>query len=232
MFALEKNHKHALFFLEIDRGTETISNPTKGLGKHIRFSEGYAQEEKYKGYAEDFHCEPFSNFRLLIVTTSAKRVESIRKALGQNPKPLYRFFWLTTFDQVGEDTIFERIYGFPSMSVMRGDINWDEEVILSSFLCLYVYRPPPSYIERGIYMAASVILKKNIISEWGQLITGAPGKSDEYHTSVIANLKADAVPGISWAYEDFGAKKKLFVQQSKLHIASMRSDHHLTENLR
>ena len=110
VFALEKNQKQALFFLEIDRGTETISNPAKGIGKMIRFYEGYAQEEKYRGYAEDFHCEPFSNFRLLIVTTSARRVENIRAALGTNAPQLYRFFWLTTYDQVNEETIFDRIW--------------------------------------------------------------------------------------------------------------------------
>ncbi len=110
VFALEKNQKQALFFLEIDRGTETISNPAKGIGKMIRFYEGYAQEEKYKGYAEDFHCEPFSNFRLLFITTSARRVENIRNALGRTPPPLYRFFWLTTYDQVNEETIFDRIW--------------------------------------------------------------------------------------------------------------------------
>ncbi len=111
VFALERNQKQALYFLEIDRGTETISNPAKGIGKMIRFYEGYAHDEKYKGYGEDFHCPPFSNFRLLIVTTSPRRVLNIRQALGTNPPPLYRFFWLTTYDQVNEKTILdERIW--------------------------------------------------------------------------------------------------------------------------
>lgn len=111
VFALERNHKQALFFLEIDRGTEIISNPTKGIGKLVRFYEGYAHDEKYKGYGEDFDCAPFSNFRLLIVTTSEKRIANIRTSLGTNSPPLYRFFWLTTYDQVTEETILdERIW--------------------------------------------------------------------------------------------------------------------------
>ena len=110
VFALEKADRLALYFLEIDRGTETISNPTKGIGKMIRFYEGYAHDEKYKGYSEDFHCPAFNRFRLLIVTTSTRRVANIRQSLGVNPPPLYRFFWLTTFDQVSQATIFSRIW--------------------------------------------------------------------------------------------------------------------------
>lgn len=110
VFALGKESKQALYFLEIDRGTETISNPEKGIRKMIRFYEGYAREGKYKGYAEDFHCAPFSRFRLLIVTTSPRRVENIRSMLGTSAPPLYRFFWLTTFDQVSEETAFDDVW--------------------------------------------------------------------------------------------------------------------------
>ena len=110
VFALEKAGKQALYFLEIDRGTETIGNPSKGIGKMIRFYEGYAHDEKYKGYAEDFHCPPFTRFRLLIVTTSERRIANIRATLGTNPTPLYRFFWLTTFDQVSETTLFDPVW--------------------------------------------------------------------------------------------------------------------------
>ena len=110
VFALQKSDKQALYFLEIDRGTETISNPDKGIGKMIRFYEGYAHDEKYKGYAEDFHTPAFTRFRLLIVTISARRIANIRQALGTNPPPLYRFFWLTTYDQLNEATIFNPIW--------------------------------------------------------------------------------------------------------------------------
>jgi uncharacterized protein YjiK len=37
VFALEKNNRTALFFLEIDRGTEVLSNPEKGFSKAINF---------------------------------------------------------------------------------------------------------------------------------------------------------------------------------------------------
>ena len=38
VFCLEKGNKPALFFLEIDRGTEVLSSPEKGVLKMVRFS--------------------------------------------------------------------------------------------------------------------------------------------------------------------------------------------------
>lgn len=110
VFALEKNGKPALFFLEIDRGTETIANPDKGLGKMIRFYEGYAGEDKYRGYSQDFGCAPFQNFRLLIITTSWKRIENIRFALGKEGYPLHRFFWLTAHNEITEETVLNHVW--------------------------------------------------------------------------------------------------------------------------
>ena len=67
--------------LEADRGTETLSNPSKGFYKMIRFYLGYASSGKYKGYAEDFHCDEFKGFRVLVITTSPKRMENMRRAM-------------------------------------------------------------------------------------------------------------------------------------------------------
>jgi Replication-relaxation len=108
VFALEKAGKPALFFLEIDRGTETIANPEKGIAKMVRFYEAYAEEGKYRGYTQDFDCSPFQNFRLLIVTTTRRRVQNIRTALGKSGSPLHRFFWLTTYDELDDESVFDR----------------------------------------------------------------------------------------------------------------------------
>ena len=110
VFALKKAEKPALFFLEIDRGTETIASPEKGIGKMVAFYEGYANEDKYKGYSQDFGCPPFQNFRLLIVTTTQRRLENIRGALGKEGSPLHRFFWLTTFEKLNNGSIFEPLW--------------------------------------------------------------------------------------------------------------------------
>src|SRR5690606_13268302 len=47
VFALVKGGKPALFFLEIDRGTESLSNPERGVNKMIRFYEGLAKSGKF-----------------------------------------------------------------------------------------------------------------------------------------------------------------------------------------
>lgn len=58
--------------------------------------------------------------------------------------------------------------------------------------------------------AATAILKKNVISEWGKLLYGAAGKADTFYKLVIKHLEEAGVPGILVEYEDVGAKKGLF----------------------
>ena len=70
VFALEKDGNAALFFVEIDRGTEILSNPDKGVLKAIYFYYNYFISGKYQRYTEDFKCQPFKGFRVLLVTTT------------------------------------------------------------------------------------------------------------------------------------------------------------------
>lgn len=103
VFALGKNNTPALFFLEIDRGTETISNSEKGVLKCIRFYLNYLVSGGYRRYETDFgSTTPFKGFRALIVTTSQVRVENIRRAAGVLPfdAKAKRFVWLTDEAQV------------------------------------------------------------------------------------------------------------------------------------
>lgn len=102
VFALERKGKQALFFLEIDRGTEVVSDPTKGISKAIRFYAEYLLTGKYQRYAKDFAVEQFKGFRTLLITSSVVRVENIRRAVGDLPvaEKAKQFFWLSTFEQV------------------------------------------------------------------------------------------------------------------------------------
>ncbi len=109
VFAL-RTEKPKLFFLEIDRGTETITNPEKGILKMIRFYEGLAEEGKFKGYAQDFDSLPFSSFRLLIATTTEKRIQNMREMLGSHAPKLYKAFWLAPLDSISEENIFSPIW--------------------------------------------------------------------------------------------------------------------------
>ena len=112
VFALERIGKQALFFLEIDRGTEVVSDPDKGVLKSIRFYANYLLEGKYQRYAKDFGVTAFKGFRSVYVTTSAARLQNIREATTdlQVPQKAKRFHWITTVDKVTNETIFTPIW--------------------------------------------------------------------------------------------------------------------------
>ena len=113
VFALERDGKSALFFLEIDRGTEVLTNPEKGFLKCLQFYLNYWVGGKYQRYGEDFNCEPFKAFRTLIVTTSQTRVDNMRQAAASvyvDPPQVKRFIWLTSDDRLDQDTIFQPVW--------------------------------------------------------------------------------------------------------------------------
>lgn len=97
VFALEKNSNVALFFLEIDRGTEVVGNTEKGVLKCVRFYLNYLVSGGYRRYETDFNCDTLRGFRALIITTSAARIRNIKEAASRldvagNAK---QFIWLT-----------------------------------------------------------------------------------------------------------------------------------------
>lgn len=112
VFALERNGKAALFFVEIDRGTEGISDPEKGVLKAVRFYAQYLVTGKYQRYADDFNTAPFKGFRTLFVTTSAKRIDNIRSVVADAdiPAKAKLFVWLSTFEKINEKGIFAPIW--------------------------------------------------------------------------------------------------------------------------
>ena len=109
-FALEKDGNAALFFVEIDRGIETISDPNKGVLKSVSFYLNYMVAGKFNRYAQDFGRE-FKIFRALLVTSSPVRLKNIRKAVTnyQFPKKqAKRFLWGAT--DVNKETIFSPVW--------------------------------------------------------------------------------------------------------------------------
>jgi hypothetical protein len=111
VFALEKDGKSALFFLEIDRGIEVVSDPERGLLKAIVFYLHYWSSQKWQRYSKDFQRE-FKTFRTLIITTSKERVKHVREATSAYPFESHakRFLWVTVESQVTEDWLFEPIW--------------------------------------------------------------------------------------------------------------------------
>ncbi len=112
VFALERNGKQALFFLEIDRGTEVVSDPDKGVLKSVRFYANYLLEGTYQRYVKDFGVPEFKGFRSLYVTTTNIRLANIRQAAGALlvPAKAKRFTWITTSDKLTQSTMFTPIW--------------------------------------------------------------------------------------------------------------------------
>lgn len=97
VFALARAGKAAIFFLEIDRGTEVLAHAQQGFLKTIRFYLSYLVSEGYQRYRDDFGAvEPFKPPRVLILTTSERRLENMRALAGNYPfEPAHakRFLW-------------------------------------------------------------------------------------------------------------------------------------------
>ncbi len=112
VFALERDGKQALFFLEIDRGTEVISDPEKGVLRSIRFYANYLLDGKYQRYAKDFGVQEFKGFRSLYVTTTLARLTNIRKVVAKldTPQKAKRFHWITTENELTTQSMFTPIW--------------------------------------------------------------------------------------------------------------------------
>lgn len=112
VFALEKRGVPALFFLEIDRGTEVVGREDKGVLKCVRFYLSLLAGGEYQRYQTDFGCQGFKGFRALIVTTSEARVANIRRAITglQIPPKAKQFIWLTHTSRLTEAGIFQPVW--------------------------------------------------------------------------------------------------------------------------
>jgi len=114
VFALERGGRSALFFLEIDRGTEGISDPEHGFAKTLRFYLNYLKAAGYQRYQADFKvAEPFAAFRVLVVTSSEKHLENIRAVGGAmrfEPLSAKRFIWLAEGGAVSVGTLLGPVW--------------------------------------------------------------------------------------------------------------------------
>ena len=112
VFALEKDGKSALFFLEIDRGIEVVSDSSKGFLKCAVFYLNYWVDRGWERYNSDFKQE-FNTFRTLVVTTSQTRLQHMREAvtgLSFPKEQAKRFLWGTIQSWLRVDSVFEPIW--------------------------------------------------------------------------------------------------------------------------
>jgi len=114
VFALGRDDSSALFFLEIDRGTEVLSDEERGLGKTIRFYLQYLLSGGYQRYRDDLGLRSeFKLFRVLVVTSSELRLQNIRRRCGAipfQPDQAKRFIWLGHEELLQTDQILEHAW--------------------------------------------------------------------------------------------------------------------------
>jgi hypothetical protein len=112
VFALEKDTSTALFFLEIDRGLETVTDPQKGFLKCVVFYLNYFIAGKYQRYESEFG-KTFKSMRTIVITPSQKRLEHMREAvtsLDFTPTQAKRLLWGTTSEALSKESLFEPIW--------------------------------------------------------------------------------------------------------------------------
>lgn len=114
IFALERDQSAALFALEVDRGTEVIGTPRRGVLRLVEFYLHLLTAGGYQRYQQDFGCrEPFKGFRALLVTTSGERLKNIREACGRVPfEPVHakRFIWISTFQRIEDGGVLNAVW--------------------------------------------------------------------------------------------------------------------------
>lgn len=110
---LEHNGRAALLFVEIDRGTETLSDGQRGVLKMLRFYLAYLVGEGYQRYATMVGVTPFKGFRVLLTTTSPSRLANMRALGGElafEPAHAKRFIWLATQESVTTQSILGPVW--------------------------------------------------------------------------------------------------------------------------
>jgi hypothetical protein len=110
-FGLRRDGRQGLFLAEIDRGTEVVGDPKRGVGRFVRFYLRALVTGSFAGLGARLGGrEGFRGFRVLVVTTSAARVEAIRARWGSmpvEPEIAKRFIWLTTQDALRVQRLLE-----------------------------------------------------------------------------------------------------------------------------
>ena len=121
--------KTCLFFLEVDRGTETVASPKRDMSdirqKIINY-QWYHHKESYKRYDKVFKYNLFG-FRLLFLTSTFGRLAALCK-LTQEMFPR-EFVWLTECSRLFTDGVSAEIWA------RGGDLRGPQKSILGSLCC-------------------------------------------------------------------------------------------------
>ena len=102
--------KQALFFLELDLGTEKLVSLGRGryslLKKMLLYRE-YLNTRGFERYNDMFKYE-FKGFRVLTIMNNSSRIRRLRAELSQ--RDIRKFVWFAVADKVTRDTILDKIW--------------------------------------------------------------------------------------------------------------------------
>jgi hypothetical protein len=121
--------KTCLFFLEVDRGTETMASPKRDprdIRQKIINYQWYFQSKGYKRYEEVFKCN-LLGFRLLFLTNTYGRLVALCK-LTREMFPT-NFVWLTECGRLFPECVSAPIWA------KGGDLDGYQRSILGSLCC-------------------------------------------------------------------------------------------------
>jgi len=121
--------KTCLFFLEVDRGTETMASPRrdmKDIRQKIVSYQWYFRSLRYKRYERVFHSS-LNGFRLLFLTHSLGRLRALCQLVQEMPPS--DFVWLTECSRLFADGVSARIWA------RGGDLQGPPQSILDRLCC-------------------------------------------------------------------------------------------------
>lgn len=110
-FAMRRGERQAFFLVEVDRGTEVVGDPKRGVGLFVRFYLRALVGGAFDGLRARLGLpDGVRGFRVLVVTTSAARVQAIRERWGTMPvehEMAKRFIWLSTREALYTSNLLE-----------------------------------------------------------------------------------------------------------------------------
>jgi hypothetical protein len=118
-----------LFFLEVDRGTETMASPRRDMTdirQKIVNYQWYFRSLRYKRYEGVFHCS-LRGFRLLFLTNSLGRLTALCQLVQEMPPS--DFVWLTECRRLFPDGVSAQIWA------RGGDLQGPSQSILGRLCC-------------------------------------------------------------------------------------------------
>ena len=97
-------------FIEVDRGTERGRTIQEKVERYIQYAESGAHEKKFAAKL----------FRVLFVTTTARRLEGLARLIAPQSRHL---FWLTTWEQMRTAKLFDGYWTRPGQEGLHSLIS-------------------------------------------------------------------------------------------------------------